>query len=360
VSSILKLELEGLELELESIAAKLRHKLSSGVPLSAAERHIGRSIKIARRGCFGPSISSCLVKTLSSVFSPVVLVFLISAAIILNYKNSPSVSSEKPEVKNVLFDLSAKENSLKLKKDDVKTVPAKIEIANEELEDLAFATRNSLTPQVALATMTAFNFEQTKDEQTTSSNSDLLLKEDVGLVKFISGMIAVFYPAIENCGETSRHIVELSREADLDPLYVASVIASESGFRANAKSSAGATGLMQLLPSTAKDVSGGQVKKLTDPLTNIKLGIKYLKELEARYRGNKFLALAAYNWGYGNIDSTKISRSRFNKNEIPRSVRNYSTSILERTLKWQKHFKRAAVSSEQLLLNQKGQEVKKS
>ena len=92
-------------------------------------------------------------------------------------------------------------------------------------------------------------------------------------------------PGIGDCGKIARDIVELSRKKNVDPFLVASIIATESRFHVEAKSSVGAVGLMQVLPSTGKEIFGAITGKksyptLTDTRTNISLGIEYLKQLE--------------------------------------------------------------------------------
>jgi soluble lytic murein transglycosylase len=85
------------------------------------------------------------------------------------------------------------------------------------------------------------------------------------------------------------------------------VIESESKFNANARSSAGAVGLMQLTPATAKGIAqytGGsrfRLSDLTNPDINIRYGAWYLGHLMNKY-GNERLALAAYNAGQDNVD----------------------------------------------------------
>jgi soluble lytic murein transglycosylase len=85
------------------------------------------------------------------------------------------------------------------------------------------------------------------------------------------------------------------------------VIESESKFDATARSSAGAVGLMQLTPATAKGIAqytGGsrfRVSDLTDPDINIRYGAWYLGHLMEKYR-NERLALAAYNAGQNTVD----------------------------------------------------------
>jgi soluble lytic murein transglycosylase len=88
---------------------------------------------------------------------------------------------------------------------------------------------------------------------------------------------------------------------------LAAVIESESKFNPNARSKAGAVGLMQLTPNTAKGIAqytGGsrfRVSDLTNPDINIRYGAWYLGHLLDKY-GNERLALAAYNAGEENVD----------------------------------------------------------
>jgi soluble lytic murein transglycosylase len=94
----------------------------------------------------------------------------------------------------------------------------------------------------------------------------------------------------------------------LDPALLAAVIYQESKFRSDAKSSAGAIGLMQLQPETAKGIAirtGGsrfELQDLYDPEINVRYGSWYLRHLLDKYGGNERRALAAYNAGQQNVD----------------------------------------------------------
>ena len=105
-----------------------------------------------------------------------------------------------------------------------------------------------------------------------------------------------------------EHIVRGHAENyDLDAALLAAVIYRESKFDADARSSQGALGLMQLLPDTAEGIAlntGGsrfRVADLLDPEINVRYGSFYLRRLLRKY-GDERLALAAYNAGQTNVD----------------------------------------------------------
>jgi soluble lytic murein transglycosylase len=102
-------------------------------------------------------------------------------------------------------------------------------------------------------------------------------------------------------------IRQQAREKELDPTLIAAVIYAESRFR-DQTSHAGARGLMQVTPDTARDIakrSGGVQfveADLATPQVNISYGSYHLRFLIDHYGGNEDLALAAYNAGQGNVD----------------------------------------------------------
>ena len=93
----------------------------------------------------------------------------------------------------------------------------------------------------------------------------------------------------------------------LEPHLLAAVIYQESKFDADAVSSSGAVGLMQLLPETAQGIAdrtggtGWHERDLVDPELNVRYGSWYLRHLLDKY-GDEELALAAYNAGQANVD----------------------------------------------------------
>lgn len=96
--------------------------------------------------------------------------------------------------------------------------------------------------------------------------------------------------------------------AQIPPPWAYGVARSESLFMSDVRSSAGAIGLMQLMPATGRSVARrlrvpyAGLDTLTDPATNIRLGTSYLGEMTERYSGNRVLATAAYNAGPHRVD----------------------------------------------------------
>lgn len=96
----------------------------------------------------------------------------------------------------------------------------------------------------------------------------------------------------------ANHINLAAEKTGLNPALIAGVIKQESGFNSRVTSSAGAQGLMQIMPGTAKELG---VKDPFDPKQNILGGSKYLKKMIDRYDSIP-IGLAAYNAGPGSVD----------------------------------------------------------
>ncbi len=103
---------------------------------------------------------------------------------------------------------------------------------------------------------------------------------------------------------------------EVDPALVKAVIRAESGFDPTAVSRAGARGLMQLMPGTARELG---VADSFDPEQNVMGGTSYLKKMLDKYGGDLDSALAAYNWGPGNFDRRS--------GELPRETRDYQVKV---------------------------------
>lgn len=99
--------------------------------------------------------------------------------------------------------------------------------------------------------------------------------------------------------DLDRIIFEVAENQGIDPRFIHAVIWQESKYDAHARSHAGAQGLMQLMPATAKRFG---CEHPDDPEENITAGTKYLGWLLKRFSGNVELALAGYNAGEGSVD----------------------------------------------------------
>ena len=96
-----------------------------------------------------------------------------------------------------------------------------------------------------------------------------------------------------------RIIFRVGEREGVDPRFIHAVIWQESKYDVTARSHAGAQGLMQLMPDTAKRFGCSHAE---DPEDNVEAGTKYLSWLLKRFSGNVQLALAGYNAGEGNVD----------------------------------------------------------
>ena len=118
-------------------------------------------------------------------------------------------------------------------------------------------------------------------------------------VQKAEGVRATRSAAAERAKAYDDLISEHSRNHRVRPALVRAVMQVESGFNPYARSPKGAMGLMQLMPSTAKQYG---VRNAFNPVENVRAGVAYLRELLDRYQDNETLALAAYNAGPGAVD----------------------------------------------------------
>lgn len=124
------------------------------------------------------------------------------------------------------------------------------------------------------------------------------------------------YASSVNPAEFEQLIRTCSEKYGVNPSLVKAVIHAESGYNPNAVSSKGASGLMQLMPSTAKSL---KVADRFNPKDNVEGGVKYLRFLLDTFRGDVSLAVAAYNAGlnkvakYGGIPPYNETRTYVNR-----------------------------------------------
>jgi soluble lytic murein transglycosylase-like protein len=158
---------------------------------------------------------------------------------------------------------------------------------------------------------TTANTATTNSSYPQTSNADFATALQAATTADASGVAgtATSYPAVgynatqgSNGGESSEYgplIEQAAARNDLDPAVLHGLIEQESGFDANATSSAGAAGLTQLMPGTASSMG---VANPLNPAESIEGGARYLGQLMSEFGGNTEDALAAYNAGPGAVE----------------------------------------------------------
>lgn len=121
-----------------------------------------------------------------------------------------------------------------------------------------------------------------------------------------------------------KHIInKYAGEYKLDPLWVMAIIKVESGFKAHAQSPRGAMGLMQVLPSTARELSpelGLTLQSdddLKDPDINLHIGVYYLTKLQQMFPYDEVAVLSAYNAGPGVTAQWLKGKTMLEVSDIP-------------------------------------------
>jgi len=123
---------------------------------------------------------------------------------------------------------------------------------------------------------------------------------------------------------TQSAIVAAAQAGGVDPNLALAVAEQESGGNQNAVSSAGAIGIFQLMPATA----AGLGVDPTDAQQNIEGGIEFLAQMLYQFGGNVAQALAAYNWGPGNVTKAIAAYGSDFLSHAPAETQNYVSSIL--------------------------------
>ena len=130
--------------------------------------------------------------------------------------------------------------------------------------------------------------------QETDSFETMLQNQIASIAENTYKSSSKYYPPSSTMQDIQNAIAAASEKYNLNPKLISAVIKAESGFNPYARSRAGAEGLMQLMPSTAKALG---VTDTMDIYQNIDGGSKYLREKLDQFNGNLRLALAAYTQG---------------------------------------------------------------
>jgi soluble lytic murein transglycosylase len=168
------------------------------------------------------------------------------------------------------------------------------------------------------------------------------------LVAGIAALFLFFSDAVREITLPLRHddiIRQQARDKGLDPALIAAIIYEESRFR-DQTSHAGARGLMQITPETARFIardSGGTEfveGDLATPQINIAYGSYFLRYLLERYDGDRELAVAAYNAGETNVNQWLTDgEGNVEVDDIPfPETRAYVNNVLERRDEYAEHY----------------------
>jgi len=131
------------------------------------------------------------------------------------------------------------------------------------------------------------------------------VRAGTAIAAYVRNVVASSRTGLGTAEETrlAQVIMGESRARDLDPLFILALIKTESEFNNWSRSSKGALGLMQIMPSTGRELAGAMSldwrgeATLFDPYTNVKMGVYYFNSLKSRYNHDMKLSLAAYNAG---------------------------------------------------------------
>ena len=161
------------------------------------------------------------------------------------------------------------------------------------------------------------------------------------------GVVGKFDHVLQELTLPLRHediIRQQAADKHVDASLIAAVIYAESRFE-DQTSKAGARGLMQITPATAKEIerlSGGTTFKLSDlsdPEVNIRYGTFYLHEMLVRYDGNEVAAVAAYNAGPTKVD--EWGGKSLTVDEIPLDeTRGYVADVLDKQRAYREKYAR--------------------
>lgn len=158
---------------------------------------------------------------------------------------------------------------------------------------------NQITQQAAMRNTAASSSAENADFAASLTESSKMLGADNDNTNSQTNTTTASDTTVSSPEDYEAYFKEASEAYGVSTTILKSIAKAESNFNPSAVSSAGAVGIMQLMPATAASLG---VSNSYDARENIMGGAKYISQLLSRYQGNISLALAAYNAGCGNVD----------------------------------------------------------
>jgi soluble lytic murein transglycosylase-like protein len=159
-------------------------------------------------------------------------------------------------------------------------------------------------------------------QQIFSGLQNMFIETDTVRSQMIDKYAAIQKNSLLHSAPTERNKIDrlidrVAEHVSLDSELIHAVVNAESAYQPEAVSHAGAQGLMQLMPATAAELG---VRDSFDAEQNLLGGSRYLRQLLDKYEGDLDHALAAYNWGQGNVDRQGLDK-------MPQETRQYIARI---------------------------------
>ena len=203
-----------------------------------------------------------------------------------------------------------------------------VPLLTDMLKQTAEASGDSGSFQLMLQSLTEAisNGNGTFDLSSLGLNESDLSKLGYGAGERLYNVVSDINNGV-NSGNTTvdKAVDAASKKYGVDKNLIMAVIKQESSFNPNATSGAGAEGLMQLMPDTARELG---VSNAYDIQQNVDGGTKYLSELLSKYGNVKELALAAYNAGPGTLANRGVNNVQ-NITKLPSETRNYVNKVMK-------------------------------